>query len=232
MSEVITTLNKKGDRSVEVYPNIKEANIPTGAVTTAKLADSSVTTAKINDGAVTTGKLADGSVTTGKLADDAVTTGKIADGAVTIDKLADGTIANNKIAIGGIFKDNLASDGSGAILKYLHSAVVESSGDFSSYNITSFKFNYVVRRYNDNTNYMLDDLLRDGLGPYIDYRYGYIYTTSNVYKQIIDVSLDNDGTELKFTLFDSTNGISTINISIIDYFDGAVETKTASSVNI
>ena len=232
MSEVITTLNKKGDRTVEIYPNIKASNIPNNAITASKVNAKAITEPKLADEAVTERAIYPASVTGAKIAYKTITTDNIADNAVTIDKLADGTIANNKIAIGGIFKDNLASDGSGAVLKYLHSVMVESSGDFSSYNITSFKFNYLVKRYNDNTNYMLDDVLSDGFGPYVVYRYGYVYTTSNVYKQIIDISLDNDGTELKFTLFDFTNGITTINISVIDYFDGAVETKTASSVNI
>ena len=96
MSEVITTLNKKGDRSVEIYPNIKEANIPTGAVTTGKLADGAVTTAKIADGSVTTAKIQDASVTTAKIQDGAVTTAKIGTGAVTESRIANGSITASK----------------------------------------------------------------------------------------------------------------------------------------
>ena len=49
MSEIITTLHKKDDTTVDVYPNIKGDNIPSGAITTAK----------INDGAVTYDKLSE-----------------------------------------------------------------------------------------------------------------------------------------------------------------------------
>ena len=96
MSEVITTLNKKGDRSVEIYPNIKEANIPTGAVTTGKLADGAVTTGKLADGAVTTGKIDDGAVTAVKIADGAITSLKIGTGAVTESRIANGSITASK----------------------------------------------------------------------------------------------------------------------------------------
>lgn len=42
MSEKITTLHLESDSSVEVYPNIRSANIPSGAVTKAKMAVNSV----------------------------------------------------------------------------------------------------------------------------------------------------------------------------------------------
>lgn len=98
MSEVIKTLTKKGDASVEVYPNIKRDNIPSGAVDTSKLDDASVTTAKIVDASVTTSKLADGSVSSAKINDGAVTTIKINDGAVTTAKIENGAITTLKIA--------------------------------------------------------------------------------------------------------------------------------------
>ena len=49
MSEILQTLRKKNDTSVEVYPNIKSANIPDGAVTTAKINDGAVTLDKVED---------------------------------------------------------------------------------------------------------------------------------------------------------------------------------------
>ena len=97
MSQVITTLNKKGDRSVEIYPNIKSDNIPANAVETTKINDAAVTTAKIADGGVTTIKIADANVTTAKIADSGVTTIKIADGNITTAKIADGNITTAKI---------------------------------------------------------------------------------------------------------------------------------------
>lgn len=69
MSEILQTLRKKNDTSVEVYPNIKSDNIPANAVTTAKILDGAVTTAKIGDGSVTTAKIGDGAVTLDKVED-------------------------------------------------------------------------------------------------------------------------------------------------------------------
>lgn len=70
MSEILQTLRKKNDTSVEVYPNIKSDNIPADAITTAKILDGAVTTAKLNDGSVTTAKINDGAVTNDKLDDN------------------------------------------------------------------------------------------------------------------------------------------------------------------
>ena len=67
MSELITTLHKKEDASVDVYPNIKRDNIPSGAINTSKIEDGSITESKIVDGAVSTDKLALESVTFNEL---------------------------------------------------------------------------------------------------------------------------------------------------------------------
>lgn len=47
MSEILQTLRKKNDTSVEVYPNIKSDNIPADAITTAKILDGAVTEDKL-----------------------------------------------------------------------------------------------------------------------------------------------------------------------------------------
>ncbi len=86
MSEILQTLRKKNDTSVEVYPNIKSDNIPSGAVTEAK----------INDGAVTENKIGSG----------AVTSSKIGDGAVTLDKVED-NIKNAVNSFNNIYDDDL-----------------------------------------------------------------------------------------------------------------------------
>ena len=139
MSDLIKTLHKKGDNTVNVYPNIKSENIPDGAITTAKindnavttakisnnaityskLAGSSVTSAKIENGAVTNSKLGAGSVTadkisseaitTAKLFDRAVTTAKIENGAVTTDKLGNFSVTSAKIATGAVTNSEIAN---------------------------------------------------------------------------------------------------------------------------
>lgn len=62
MSEILQTLRKKNDTSVEVYPNIKSDNIPADAITTAKILDGAVTEDKIGTGSVTSSKIGDGSI--------------------------------------------------------------------------------------------------------------------------------------------------------------------------
>ena len=118
MSDLIKTL-KSSETGDNVYPNIKEDNIPSGAVKTAKLDDESVTTdklgtmavttAKIDTGAVTTAKINDSAITTIKLNDGAVTTAKISDGAVTSAKIGSSAVTNAKINDGAVSYDKLAS---------------------------------------------------------------------------------------------------------------------------
>ena len=120
MSEVFETLKKKSDTSVEVYPNIKNQNIPNGAVTTdkiaddnvttSKIADGSVTSAKINDGAVTGSKIADGSVGISKLADGSVSSSKILNSAVTTDKINTQAVTTTKIADGSVTSVKIADN--------------------------------------------------------------------------------------------------------------------------
>ena len=107
MAVIITTVHKKGDSTIDVYPNIKASNIPnnaitaskinTGAVTNPKLADNSVGESKIIDGSVTASKIYTGAVTNVKLSNNAVTTAKIDNGAVTTSKIDDGAVTGDKI---------------------------------------------------------------------------------------------------------------------------------------
>lgn len=97
MSDIITTLNKKGDRTVNVYPNIQQANIPANAIDSTRLASNSVTTGKLASNSVTTGKIDNKAVTDAKLNDNAVTTDKILDSAVTGSKIANSTINPSKL---------------------------------------------------------------------------------------------------------------------------------------
>lgn len=93
-------------------------DIPTGAVTAAKLADGVVGTAKLADGAVVAAKLAGlavgsgtiaaGAVTTAKIASLAVGTGQLADGAVSGIKIADGAVSAAKIGDGQVINAKIA----------------------------------------------------------------------------------------------------------------------------
>ena len=127
MSDLIKTLHKKGDNTVNVYPNIKSENIPDNAITTAKinnravttdkidnsavtnskLAGSSVTSAKIENGAVTNSKIGAGAITSDKISSEAVTTGKLFNRAVTTDKIENGAVTTNKLGDGAVMTNNI-----------------------------------------------------------------------------------------------------------------------------
>ena len=117
MPEIITTLHKKGDSTIDVYPNIKASNIPnnaitsskinTGAVTNPKIADSSIGESKIIDGSVTSAKIYTGAVTTDKINNGAVTTSKLDDASVTTTKINDSAVTTAKINNGAVTSDKI-----------------------------------------------------------------------------------------------------------------------------
>lgn len=116
MSEVITTLHKKGDNTVDVYPNIKSDNIP-------------------ND-AVTEDKILNGSVTTNKIADDSITEDKILDGAVTTDKIADSSVTFNKLGFNLYFTSfMMVFDNYAVTLSFTTKTLIDSTNiaDFIKY---------------------------------------------------------------------------------------------------
>lgn len=98
MADIITTLHKKDDNTINVYPNIKAGNIPSASITQDKLANGAVGANQIASNAVTSAKIASSAVTASKIASNAVTNTKIEDGAVTTAKLANGAVDNSKIA--------------------------------------------------------------------------------------------------------------------------------------
>ena len=97
MSEIFKTLQDKANPSIEVYPNIKGDNIPTGAITTPKIADGAITTSKLSDNSITTDKLNNNAVTTQKINDGAITSAKIQDLSITTSKMQDAIITPDKI---------------------------------------------------------------------------------------------------------------------------------------
>lgn len=103
---VYTDLKKKGTSEI-VYPNIQGQNIPTGAVTTAKVADSAITTAKVADSAIATAKVADSAITENKIGTGAVTTTKIGDGAVTTAKISAGAVTETCLDSGSVTTSKL-----------------------------------------------------------------------------------------------------------------------------
>ena len=118
MSEKYTTLHPKGDTSIDLYPNIKAANIPDNSIGANKIYPNAignpqlapnavgynniqggaVYTIHIHDGAVTSDKIGSGAVTTAKLDTNSVSRDKIIDGAINAAKIEDGTITTAKMA--------------------------------------------------------------------------------------------------------------------------------------
>ena len=119
MPDKITTLHPKGDLATNVYPNIKQENIPNDAITTDKIVNSAVTESKIANNSVTENKIANASISSvkiknnaienakiknlaidsSKLANNSVTTDKINNDAVTEYKIADESVTNSKLSI-------------------------------------------------------------------------------------------------------------------------------------
>jgi hypothetical protein len=88
------------------------ANVPDGAITTAKLADGAVTGGKIAGSTIATANLAANSVNSGHIIDGQVATADLGDGAVTSLKLADGTVvtvdlANNAVTTAKVLDGTL-----------------------------------------------------------------------------------------------------------------------------
>ena len=102
MAEIKQDLKLQSDPSTIVRPNIVGDNIPSDAVTTAKILDGAVTTDKLAAGAVTNNKLAQNSVDRDNIVDDAIETTHIVDDAITTQKIVNGAITNPKIATGTI----------------------------------------------------------------------------------------------------------------------------------
>ena len=155
MSEILQTLRKKDDPTVEIYPNIKEGNIPSNAVTTAKINTNAVTTAKINNGAVTSDKLADNSVIEDRIADGQVTTNKLASSAVTTAKIADDAIITSKILDNAVTADKLA-DNSVITDRIADNQVTIDKLDASTrnkVNSSAVKKHKLVFTLKDNNNY-------------------------------------------------------------------------------
>lgn len=134
MSELIKTLHKKGDASVEIYPNIKRDNIPSNAINNDKLDVNAVGTLNINDLAVTTPKLMAECVTTTKIGKNAVTRDKIGYEAVGEDEIGekqiktyhldDGSVTEDKIYSGAVTKDKLNFS------LYYYTGTIEYSSNF------------------------------------------------------------------------------------------------------
>ncbi|MBR6518024.1 MAG: hypothetical protein IKT40_14420 [Bacilli bacterium] len=144
MSEIITTLHKKGDASVEVYPNVKATNIPNNAIDTSKIADNSITTAKIIDNAVTTAKINNSAITNAKILNDTIIGyEKLLDGSVTTDKIGseevqtsnieDGAVTNSKLANNSVYGNNI------------------KDGEITSIKISGCKNHYLVVNFTQST---------------------------------------------------------------------------------
>lgn len=92
MSEIITTLKRKGQPGTAIYPNIKPENIPNGAITTAKYANNSINEYKLSTGCVVGTKIATNAISTSKIVNGAVTNEKLENYSVDRYKLADNSV--------------------------------------------------------------------------------------------------------------------------------------------
>ena len=87
MAKLYKTLNKKGEPSTEIYPNIEASNIPNNAIDSTKIQDNAITNTKIQDNAVTGTKILNNSIPAGKLSANSIATSNLQDSSVTTSKL-------------------------------------------------------------------------------------------------------------------------------------------------
>ena len=234
MSEIITTLHKKGDASVEVYPNVKASNIPNNAIDTSKIADASVTNSKlandsisyekiqddavrtdsIRDASVTSDKLASNSVNTSKIDDEAITTAKINDGAVTTDKIATGAVTTAKIATSSVTASKIAN-----FKKYiLNFEICEKTfSSLASYDIEILRIRYMLP--NETNTITLSDFLSLELhNGFLD---GYLMLSSDNTKTLNIKSVSIGSTNVSIEYIDTSNEMQSKTIPIEDFTTGA-----------
>lgn len=178
MADIIQTLQLKDDPTTKVFPNIKEGSIPSGAVTSDKIAASAVTTAKVADSAITSAKIASNSVSTSKIQDSAVNTNKVAEGAITEGKIVNGAVTRTKLGNNAvnIAKLNIYTDKwlsylrspssindflQSVFLDYLHEVVTNTLIELQMYSYNGNVYS-PVKIYYDLTSsevylYVLDD---------------------------------------------------------------------------
>lgn len=217
MSELIKTLHKKGDASVEIYPNIKAENIPASAINTSKLEDGAVTESKIYDASVSRNKLAykcvnsdkldDASVTTDKLNDSSVTTAKINDGAITTTKLGNNAITTAKLNNGSVTTSKLAMH----VYNYVIRIDVSVDGyELRIANLSNTSFSSLtiadILSMIFNTNYDWFIPITYKLSPLEEYKVGCIKVASD-YSSITFNEVDG-----------TTHTINASNLNLIDWY--------------
>ena len=225
MSDTITTLKKKGDSSINIYPNIKRDNIPNGGVSTSKIEDLAITTAKINDLAITTAKIQNQAVETSKIKDSAVTSDKIADASVTSNKIANNSVTASKIPDNSITQSKLTAR------KFLqHYRLDLGDLDLSSYGVSGGSVTFQYKSFN-TTQISLNDLFEDLLAPNFNYIVGGYFISSGVYYNIIEFSTKFENNDYYISLFGvSSSGTKRVNILCSDVY--GVNTDYSYEYNI
>lgn len=225
MSDTITTLKKKGDSSVNIYPNIKRDNIPNGGVSTSKIEDLAITTAKINDLAITTAKIQNQAVETAKIKDSAVTSDKIADSSVTSNKIANNSVTSSKIPDNSIPNSKLTAK------KYLqHYRLDLGDLDLSSYGVSggSVTFQYKSASINQIA---LIDLFEDLLASNFNYIVGGYFISNNIYYNIIEFSTKFENNDYYVSLFGvSSSGLKRVNILASDIYGVVTDYSYESNI--
>lgn len=213
MSDTITTLKKKGDSSINIYPNIKRDNIPNGGISTSKIEDLAITTAKINDLAITTVKIQNQAVETAKIKDSAVTSDKMADSSVTSNKIANNSVTASKIP------DNTIPLTKFTGKKFLqHYRLDLGDLDLSSYGVSGGSVTFQYKSSSSN-QISLNDLFEDLLAPNFNYILSGYFISNNIYYNIIEFSVKFQNNDYYVSLFGvSSSGLKRVDILTSDIY--------------
>lgn len=193
MSEILQTLRKKNDTSVEVYPNIKSDNIPADAITTAKILNGAVTYDKLE------GNIQDVVTRFNTIYDAEDDEMSVASINVSDDVNTSNINASNKITTNDleVTNDEIIVDGNP--IKHLYKHIINCKLKDTNTNVTSvFAMNILSKESNAVTTF--NDLLTLLKNEHCEYQLimenghdvpAYISSFDN---DMINIYASNDGT--------------------------------------
>lgn len=139
MSQVITTLKKKGDISVDIYPNIKAENIPNNAIDENKIQDASISYNKLQANSVRNDNIINYAVTEGKIADNSISNGKIQDNAIDYYKL------NKKLMM---YHFNIIATIGSSTISFMVDLPLAMNGEYTPINSIDFLWDALYSQFN------------------------------------------------------------------------------------
>lgn len=172
MADIIQTLHLENDPTTNVFPNIKNENIPASAVTTIKIADGSIISTKMADQCVTTRTIDDQAVTVDKLHIERFSLGVAIGTATTYQEMEDMIVdrVTKPLSLGGALLGFARHYSNNLVPAFLHVDttnhiiainVMLNDGTFETHSITSSSTPTQLGDFRTFATYIRVDLLRE-----------------------------------------------------------------------